>query len=195
MHLASSPQFRRFERVVITAMPAHHSGFVGQVGTVIWVDPSQRSGCLGDWAYCVSVPAMGCHVTALESGLRSLGGFDLADTHLGTRHEISHDLVPDERGEFSFVEGTYRTPGKFWEVMIFTKADVPTLQHRFGTWESGIGGVTFRVPKDDRLDKAYVLRAMSRVFERADWVEVSGPDSMVLRQGFCLAGTRDRGVG
>lgn len=95
--------------------------------------------------------------------------------------EISHDLLPNAEGEFSFVEGTYRLPGRSWQVMIFTKKDVSALQHRLTTWPSGVTGIIFHMPMKHLLNKAYVERAMAEVFGTQSWVEAKGPDSMLLR--------------
>ncbi len=80
-----------------------------------------------------------------------------------------------------FVEGCFRLPGHFWEVTVFARADVTTPQRLPGNWDSGITGWVVHVPRDTRLDRDYVLRALSEAFGFQDWVQVEGPDSMLLR--------------
>jgi hypothetical protein len=157
-------QFRRFEKVLVESEKRLDATVADRRGTVIWVDrPATYSGHV-HWTYCVYHRTLDRHLSVLESELRSTDDFDSEDAFLGTRFEISHDLVPDDDGTFAFVEGTYRLPGKFWEVMIFSKWDVPKLRYRPMTWESGITGTTFYVPEGDRLDKAFVERAMTGFF-------------------------------
>ena len=173
------PRFRRFEQVTVLGDDLHGRVPAGACGTIVWADPPQKPH--GHWTYCVCFENPRRYVSIVEPNLRSTGQFDSEDTHLGTTPEISHDLRPDPDDSFSFVEGTYRLPGRFWQVMVFAKADLPTLRHRPTTWPSGITGVVFLVPKGDRLDKPYVERAMSEAFDGDRWTEVQGPDSMALR--------------
>ena len=152
------------------------------MGTVIWADPPQETNEMtAQRMYSVHLNAHHRYLSVLESHLRSTGEFSAEDDYLGTAFEFSHDLQPKEDGSFSFVEGTYRLPAKFWQVMVFSKWDVPTLLHRMTTWDSGITGIVFYVPLDVRLDKAFVERAMSEAFAVEQWIEVRGPDSMILR--------------
>jgi hypothetical protein len=176
-----APRLRRFEKVIVTTTPPDRCQFVGQCGTVLWATPPQRQCRPYEWAYSVYLPGMDHCINAGESSLQSTGEFDPPEAHLGTRFELSHDLLPDEHGEFFYVEGTYRLPGRFWQVMVFAKSDVPALRHWPQTWESGITGIAFQVPKGHRLDKAYVERPMSEAFSAEQWVEVMGPDSIILR--------------
>ena len=85
----------------------------------------------------------------------------------------------------NYVEGTYRLPGRFWEVMVLRKADVPALRHRPSEppieWSSGITGTIFDVPRAAVLNRQYIQEALAVAFGTDGWVEVQGPDSMVLR--------------
>jgi hypothetical protein len=133
--------------------------------------------------YLVDFADENAYRTLLESDLLSEGGFEGESAHLGTRPEFSSDIIMDEDNQY--VEGTYRLPGRFWEVLIVRKVDVPALQHRPNQppieWESGITGIIIDVPREDKLNREYVRNALTIAFGYTDWVEVRGPDSMVLR--------------
>lgn len=175
----SIARFGRFERVRVEGRRGSAILSPDRTGTVVWCDPPQKA--TGSWLYCVFIHASSQYLTVLECDLTSTGQFDSAQAYLGVRFEISHDLLPNDEGTFEFVEGTYRLPGKFWEVMVFSKWDLPEFRHRRMTWDSGITGMVFYVPIGERLDRAYVERAMSETFGANHWFEVRGPDSMVLR--------------
>ncbi|VTS02106.1 unnamed protein product [Gemmata massiliana] len=183
---AQLPKFRRFERVLVVDEPAHYPELLGKSGTVLWRDaiPVHRQHlAVNKWLYLVHFAAENVYRTLLESTLRSEESFEAETTHLGKRPEFSFDVIADD--DMSFVEGTYRLPGRFWEVMIFLKANVPALFHRPNQppleWPSGITGAIFHVPDRDKLNREYVRNALVTAFTYSDWVEVAGPDSMVLR--------------
>jgi hypothetical protein len=94
--------------------------------------------------------------------------------------EISYDL--DMNDEMSFVEGTYRLPGKRWQVLIFgpdSSVDRPEIIT--GKWESGVTGIFVKWPPSMKLNKQAVLTILSAQFKISDWSEVRGPDSIQLR--------------
>ena len=112
------------------------------------------------------------------------GEFGPEEAHRGRRHEISFDTGLED--DNPIVEGSYRVPGKFWQIFLFEKADdrgepVAELRHEFGTWRSGITGISFLAPEGDVVDKAYILRAFASVFGTDEWVVVRGPDSLLLK--------------
>ena len=121
----------------------------------------------------------------MQSSLRSEGTFDNETEYFGQRAEISFDIVLKE--DHDWAEGTYRLPGEFWKIMIFKKDDVPSIQYepskwaQTSKWEPEFTGVVFWLPRADKVDRDYLLRAMSLAFGYSDWVEVSGPDSMIMR--------------
>ena len=84
--------------------------------------------------------------------------------------------------DYSIEEGSYRIPGRFWQVFCFAKRDVPELRHRFGVCESGITGIAFDVPNEVVLYRDYQIRAMSRVFDTdpESWIVARGPCSDIL---------------
>jgi hypothetical protein len=186
-----APMFRRFERVAIADGGLHHKEYEGERGTVIWLDsyslrrrhpksPEHRQ-----WVYVVHLPTRNCCPTLFETGLRSEGAFDSEPTQLGVRPEISFDIVPEDDNDF--IEGSYRVPGQFWQVVVCKKADVSEVRHRPAIWrkttewEGEITGVIFQFPRAAGLNRASLLRAMSDATGFSDWSEVNGPDSMVLR--------------
>jgi hypothetical protein len=187
-----APRFERFERVVVIGEPHHYPDLPGKSGTVLWrdsipLDVAQRPHLRGSrWYYLLYFSADKSYCTLPEINLRSEGIFDSESTHLGTSPEFSLDCIMDEDEEESPVqEGTYRLPGTFWEVMVFCKEDVSSLQYRPNRppweWPSGITGTIFRVPFRDKLNREYVRQALAFAFGHTDWTEVRGPDSMVLR--------------
>ena len=133
-----------------------------------------------EWVYCVCLPTLECWRSLLESDLEPTGEFDMEEAHLGSRYEISYDTVSsDDMGRA--VEGSFRLPGHHWQVFLFTKEAVLELTHRFGTWRSGITGVSFEVPECIVINHEFITGAMSEVFGPASWIVVRGPDSLVLK--------------
>jgi hypothetical protein len=180
-----APKFHRFERVRVVGEPHHYPELLGRSGTVLWRDAIcarllQRPHLRGNrWEYLVYFVGENEYRRLLESDLQSEGTFDLEEPHLGTRPEVSFDVVVDD--DMDWVDGTYRLPNRFWEVMIFGKQDVSEAGHQRTEWPSGITGVVFVVPRGDRLNRQYVQQSLAAAFGIDGWVEVRGPDSMVLR--------------
>ena len=178
-------RLKRFEKVLVADKAGtFHSG------TILWRDLVQYSqygspgftgppGRWSEWEYSVYLPDLDRCATLGESRLETTGEFDPEEAHLGHRFEISFDtgLGEDE----TIVEGSYRVPGKLWQIFLFRKESVTELHHRFGEWPSGITGIEFDVPGEVVLDRDYMLRAFSTVFETEDWVEVRGPDSLLMK--------------
>ncbi len=185
-----SARFQRFEKVVMTDTKGRR-----HTGTVLWRDLCRYTGFpdpdgqrppprWSQWAYVVHLPDLASCTTLLEDRLEPTGEFDPEDAHRGRRHEISFDTGLE--GDNSIVEGSYRVPGEFWQIFLFDKegeygVSVPELRHHFGTWQSGITGISFDVPREDVVDKAYIIRAFASVFGTDEWVEVRGPDSLILK--------------
>jgi hypothetical protein len=94
--------------------------------------------------------------------------------------EISYDLVMSD--EMEFVEGTYRLPGRDWQVFIFgpdssvTRPEVVT-----GKWPSGVTGVFVKWPPSLKLNKDAALAILSAQLGVTEWSEIRGPDSIQLR--------------
>lgn len=96
-----------------------------------------------------------------------------------TSAEISFDLVMED--DMSFVEGSYRLPGRDWEVFIFRRYDGIKLEVETAVKLGAATGVVVRLPRNEKLDKSIVLFVLSKSFGVADWLEKPGPDSMQLR--------------
>ncbi len=181
-----APKFRRFERVLVVGEPQHYPELRGRSGTILWCDdywvrqsPVRKRG----WLYLVFFAPETAYRSLFESDLQSEGTFEPESAHLALRPEFSFDIIMED--DMNYVEGTYRLPGRFWEVMIFRRSDVPQLQHRPNQppveWSSGITGTVFDVPRGENLNREYVRKALRVAFGHEDWVEIRGPDSMVLR--------------
>lgn len=95
--------------------------------------------------------------------------------------EISYDLVMEE-DMGGMCEGTFRLPGRDWQVMIFIPRDLshPDIKAD-ARWDSGITGIRVYWPRHQSLGKREVERTLSEAYAVSEWVEVAGPDSMVLR--------------
>jgi hypothetical protein len=185
-----SARFRRFEKVLITDKTGR--SLLGTIlwRTLVWYRQYAPPGCMGtpgrwsQWEYIVDLPDLACCPAFEESRLETTGAFDPEEAHLGRRFEISFDtgLEADNR----IVEGSYRVPGRFWQAFLFRKEGTPgesvsELRHDFRTWQSGITGIEFDVPRDAILDREYLRRAFASVFGTDDWVEVRGPDSLLMK--------------
>jgi hypothetical protein len=94
--------------------------YAGQQGTVIWCKRpwfSRRTGSWKEWVYSVARPDLGCYQAFLESDLQPTGEFETEQSQLGSRYEISYETVFEDDDEI--VEGSYRLPGRLWEVFLF----------------------------------------------------------------------------
>lgn len=183
-----APKFQHFEQVIIKGEGPGCKDYVGERGTIIWLESSavRKNPALPDqWLYVVHLPTHGAWRTFFQSDLESEDGFDPESAHLGERPEISFDLVLEE--DNGWMEGSYRLPGEFWKVVVFQRDDLlklrsqPTIWQRPTKWERDIAGVVIRFPRTARIGRDDLLRAMAQVFGRSDWVQVDGPDSMMLR--------------
>src|SRR5262245_13520548 len=96
-----------------------------------------------------------------------------------TTGEISYDLVME--ADMSFVEGTYRLPGREWRVFIFSRRDVQSPLVDRVTWVSGVSGIHVAYPSDMSLNRLAVERLLAEAVGVCDWQRVRGPDSMQLR--------------
>ena len=183
-------RFRRFEKVVVTdAQGKPHRG------TILWRDLREYSqfaspgfegtpGRWSQWEYAVALPDFASCPTFDEDRLEPTGEFDTEDAHLGRRHEISFDTGLEADNDL--VEGSYRVPGSFWRIFLFRKEDdegrcFAELRRHSVEWPSGIAGITFDAPAEAVIDREYIFRAFADAFGTDDWVEVRGPDSMLMK--------------
>jgi hypothetical protein len=96
--------------------------------------------------------------------------------------EVTFDLIMTE--DMPFVEGCYRLPGGAWEVFMFTH--LSNGPRGVGVWKdliwaSGVKGLNAVMPSDTKLNKATVFEVLSQALGVAEWSEVRGPDSIMLR--------------
>ena len=174
-------RIQQFEKVLVVNDRMGVEYF-GKTGTVIWRDRpdfSRRTGLWREWGYSVYFPTLDSYCSFSESDLQKSGEFESAEAHLGMKFEISYDIVMRE--EMDAVEGCYRLPAQFWQGFAFFKQDVTELQHRFVTWESGLTGIEFDVPREANLNRKYVVRSMSEIFGADSWAEVHGPAGHTLK--------------
>jgi hypothetical protein len=95
--------------------------------------------------------------------------------------EISWDLIMSE--DMPFVEGCYRLQGSDWQVVTAGRAsDACPAGVRDGIrWTSGVTGMTIGFSDGLKINARTVLELMSASLGVTKWVEVHGPDSMMLR--------------
>lgn len=174
------PAFQRFERVTILEGTKSHAALISASGTIIWRDlasvgsrPSRRM-----WIYVVNVPTQHCHAHLLESQIQSAGDFDREEMHFGHGYELSFDTIIE--GHEKYIEGSYRLPGKFWEVFTLSRKDTVEIHHHRSTCRSGIACLNLQVPDTDPLDHSFVINVMHSVLGGSGWQVVHGPDSIYL---------------
>jgi len=94
--------------------------------------------------------------------------------------EISYDLVMQD--DMCFIEGTYRLPGRRWQVVIVSRSpEVTVPEVSAQTRESGVSGIHVRSPNTGHLNAEVLGRLLSEAFGVSEWVRVRGPDSVQLR--------------
>ena len=84
------------------------------------------------------------------------------------------------RRMWSQSQGVIRATGRF-RVFRLSGATLLLLRHSLVTWPSGIAGVQFDVPDGVILNNDYVKRSMADAFAADSWIEVRGPDSLLLK--------------
>lgn len=85
--------------------------------------------------------------------------------------------------DMAFAEGCYRINGGNWQVVTAVKAETSrSAGIRNGVrWDSGVTGMNIVLRDDTKINASVLLKIMSHELGVADWQEVRGPDSMVLR--------------
>jgi hypothetical protein len=98
--------------------------------------------------------------------------------------EISFDIIIGDDAEHPVFEGCYRiTPGD-WVVFCVTKWWGGASQagvNKGAVFSSGVKGVNINYPKDKVLNKNSVKEVLAESLSIADWVEVKGPDSLMIK--------------
>jgi hypothetical protein len=100
--------------------------------------------------------------------------------------EMTFDIVVPEEGVAN-VEGCYRVDGGNWQVYCFTKSDngasrtgAPIIRSK-AIFQSGITGVSGVVPAEWTLNKMTIRKILAEAVGVDGWIEVSGPDSLILK--------------
>ena len=100
--------------------------------------------------------------------------------------ELTFDIVVEEAG-VTHVEGCYRLAGGNWQVYYLTNCDagglplhVPFINNK-AVFSSGLIGVTGYFPADWLLNKESIGRILADAVGVNGWVEVIGPDSLLLK--------------
>ena len=94
--------------------------------------------------------------------------------------EITWDLVMSE--DMSFIEGCYRVKNGPWQVVTaFKRQGVLQVETHDVSWESGVTGINVVFSESATIDADVLLKIMSSHLGVEEWLEVRGPDSMVLR--------------
>jgi hypothetical protein len=100
--------------------------------------------------------------------------------------EITFDIVVPEEG-VGFVEGCYRTNDENWHVYFLTNRSngassirAPIIKSQ-AIFQSGIRGVSGVVPAGWILNKEAIKKTLADAVDVDGWIEVSGPDSLMLK--------------
>ena len=88
------------------------------------------------------------------------------------------------RDDMAQAEGCYRLDDGVWKIFIVRHPS--NANDRIGivkdmTWESGVKGIHAILDKDIKINKNTVKKLLSDEFKVSEWIEVRGPDSIVLR--------------
>jgi hypothetical protein len=100
--------------------------------------------------------------------------------------EITFDIIVPEEG-VAHVEGCYRINGGNWQVYYLTNQDkgapwtgAPIVRSK-AIFQSGISGVSGVVPGGWILNKRTIKKILAEAIGVDGWIEVSGPDSLILK--------------
>lgn len=101
--------------------------------------------------------------------------------------EITFDtILSDEDNEY--VEGCYRTNSGDWRVYAFTHGDhernsrmsEKDIRHDI-VFRGGVIGTDGILPRENKLNKDSIIRILAELTGVEHWVEVSGPNSLILK--------------
>lgn len=181
----SNPRFRQFEEVLVTMSAINRGREIedrlsdnDQLAVVVWCDESHIERLI----YVVHIPALNCYLSVGESDLVSTGVIHDAAEYTGKGFEISFDLLLDAADDVvQCMEGCLRTPGTFWQAFFIWHLDVPSTKIRRGFARSGIEMIVCDVPETTPITKAFILETLGQTVGTSQWVEVNGPDSLMLK--------------
>jgi hypothetical protein len=98
--------------------------------------------------------------------------------------EITFDIVVPEEGVAN-VEGCYRITGGNWQVYYLTNWRAPwtgaPIIRSNAIFQSGIAGVDGVVPGSWILNKKTIKKLLAEAVGVDGWIEVTGPDSLILK--------------
>ncbi len=85
--------------------------------------------------------------------------------------------------DMPFIEGCYRLEDGPWQVVTaFKREAVMHVEIRGGlTWKSGVSGINMIFPESAIINGSILLALISSYLGVDKWLEVRGPDSIVLR--------------
>ena len=181
------PRLIRFERATI--QNHGYKPLVDKTGTVIWSEHriSTRSDIPTDWVHLLQLDqpisareGSYKYFECFEQDLTSLACFREEGLFLGSDYQVSSDLVLDD--DMGFFEGTFRTPGAFWGLVLVHKSpDVQESKITKYLWSNGLTTIEGDVPERQPLNLHRIMEILKSFYPDSDWQHVRGPDSMILR--------------
>ncbi|MBL8814412.1 MAG: hypothetical protein JNL58_00165 [Planctomyces sp.] len=188
-HDLKSPRYRQFEEVITrrddfaTFRPIEAQlPSDGLVGTVLWCEKyyAHRDDGLNDFLYVVYFPAYACYATIAERDLASTALMLDEREFPGRSFEISFDTEVDAT-DIPIAEGSFRLPERFWSVFVIQQAEVSSTTVKRGFARSGIEELLCLIPRDKPITRDLVMKVLGQAVGTDEWVEVAGPDSLVLK--------------
>lgn len=104
---------------------------------------------------------------------------DMAESRNPLLVEISYDLVMED--DMGAAEGTYRLPGRDWQVWVCHPSRRKTPRVVPYRWDSGITGLAVWMPVETKINMDSIERVLSDVLGVDQWSRIRGPDSIRLR--------------
>lgn len=164
----NSATFFPRQRAILFADDETSGATIGHFCTVVEIDPDSRREyphSPDDWLVGIYLPHRQEFREVRAAAL--LGTQERDDSPLppfGFQLEIYCELVTDDNAR---IEGRYRLRRR-WEPFIFEKRPQPVATYDlFGEVEGAdlkMGRLLYYVPNEDRLDQAYVWRALTELF-------------------------------
>jgi hypothetical protein len=144
------------------------------VGVVVFVDNEYEMSV-------VYYTALNKYYSIALKDIESEGGHAKATEIQGSQHELSSDIEIDS--DLSFFEGMYRAPGEHWGILIARKSstqkNIESSKYRWR--KTGVNTIEVVYPEFEKINLTSLSRQLSSYYPNSQWVEVSGPDSMLFR--------------
>ena len=185
----NTPRYRQFEEVItqrddLAALRPIEAQLPsdGLVGTVLWCEKyyTHHDDGPNDFLYVVYFRTRECYLTMAERDLSSTGVMHDEREFLGLGYEISFDTEM-EATDTPIAEGSFRLPQRFWSVFVIQQAMVSSTTVKRGFARSGIEELLCLIPSDKPITKDSVMKILGQAVGTEVWVEVAGPDSLVLK--------------